>query len=352
MTATGTMGAGSRITGLDALRGLAALSVVLFHYTTRYNDLFGHRSELLVTVPWGHYGVQIFFGISGFVIFMTLDRTTTLADFAVSRASRLYPAYWTAMVATTAVVMAAGMADVLVSPGVFVADLTMMQGFVGLASVDGVYWTLGVELAFYFAMAGLFQFRLLARIEMVLIGWMTLHWVWIFAPALTGVEPSWFVGSLLVQAHIAFFAIGVSAYRLRSTPTNRRLPQAVIVLALVTIGACDGVGPLIVGATSAALLLLIALRGIPLLNAPALVWLGAISYSLYLLHQYIGFALIGGLEHAGLEPHFAIATALGGVLLLAAAVTFLVERPALSALRAWYRQANKAQGDRHGEGRT
>src|SRR5690349_15385603 len=83
MTVTASMGAGSRITGLDALRGLAALSVVLFHYTTRYDALFGHRSELLVSVPWGHYGVQIFFGISGFVIFMTLDRTATLADFAV-----------------------------------------------------------------------------------------------------------------------------------------------------------------------------------------------------------------------------------------------------------------------------
>src|SRR5205085_8037449 len=123
--------------------------------------LFGHPSELLVAVPWGHYGVQIFFGISGFVIFMTLDRTTTLADFAVSRVSRLYPAYWTAMFATTAVVLVAGMNNLLVSPGEFAADLTMMQGFVGLASVDGVYWTLGIELAFYFAMAGLFQFRLL-----------------------------------------------------------------------------------------------------------------------------------------------------------------------------------------------
>ena len=337
MTVEGRTGAGARIADLDALRGLAALAVVLFHYTTRYTELYGHEGQLVASLPWGHYGVQLFFGISGFVIFMTLDRTRTLVDFALSRGSRLYPAYWTAMVATTAVMLAAGMDDLLVSPGVFAADLTMMQSFVGLPSVDGVYWTLGVELAFYFAMGTLFQLRLLRRIEPVLIAWMALHWLWTFAPALLGVEPSWLLGSLLVQAHIPYFAIGIAAYRLRSAAVDRRPAQAVIIIALVTIAACDGPVPLLVGGASAALLMLVALRGVPLLGARPLVWLGAVSYSLYLLHQNIGYALIAGLERAGLDPNLAVAATLPAILLLAAAVTFLVERPALRAIRAWYR---------------
>ena len=81
-----------RLQELDALRGLAALVVVLFHYTSRYDVVFGHNSAPLVSAPWGHFGVNLFFGISGFVIFMTLGRTQTPADFIVSRFSRLYPA--------------------------------------------------------------------------------------------------------------------------------------------------------------------------------------------------------------------------------------------------------------------
>jgi len=326
-----------RIADLDALRGLAALAVVLFHYTTRFDAVYGHSNAPLVAVPWGHFGVQLFFGISGFVIFMTLDRTRSLADFAVSRASRLYPAYWAAMAATTIVMIAAGMNDLLVSPAAFAANLTMLQSFARMPSVDGVYWTLSVELAFYVAMAALWQFRLLARIEPVLIAWMSLKWVWTFAPALIGVEPSWLLGALVVQQHIPFFAIGILAYRLRAGAATPTATALVIGFALATILACDGVAHALVAAVTAAALLAVALRGVPLLRARPLVWLGAISYSLYLLHQYIGFALLRALEAAGVGANTAIALALAAILLLAAAITVWIERPALRAIRNWWR---------------
>jgi len=88
---------GPRLAQLDALRGVAALLVVGFHYTTRFDQLYGHAGEPLLSLPWGHYGVNLFFMISGFVIFMTLERTQRATDFVVSRFSRLYPAYWGAL---------------------------------------------------------------------------------------------------------------------------------------------------------------------------------------------------------------------------------------------------------------
>lgn len=326
----------NRIADLDALRGLAALAVVLFHYTTRYGELYGHHGALPFALPCGHFGVQLFFGISGFVIFMTLERTRTLADFAVSRFSRLYPAYWAAMLLTGGIVLAAGMHEVALSPPEFAANATMLQSFASLPSVDGVYWTLSVELAFYAAMALLWRLRLLGRIEPLLIGWMSLHWVWTFAPRLVGAEPSWLLGALLIQQYIPFFAIGIAAYRLRNGG-DRRWPAAAIAAAFVTVAACDGPVYLAVAAISAAILLAVALRGLPPLRFPPLVWLGAISYSLYLLHQYIGFALLGRLEGAGLAPGSAILVTLAALLLLASAVTLTVERPALKAIRRRWR---------------
>ena len=58
-----------RLAGLDALRGLAAVAVVLFHYTTGYQRFFDSSgSHPLFTLPSGCFGVQLFFCISGFVI--------------------------------------------------------------------------------------------------------------------------------------------------------------------------------------------------------------------------------------------------------------------------------------------
>ena len=78
-----------RLTELDSLRGIAAMAVVLFHYTTRFTELYGHTAPPVFSVPLGHLGVNLFFMISGFVIFMTLERTLTSRDFIISRFSRL-----------------------------------------------------------------------------------------------------------------------------------------------------------------------------------------------------------------------------------------------------------------------
>ena len=337
MTVESTSKPASRIADLDALRGLAALAVVLFHYTTRFEELYGHSAPLPVGVPWGHYGVQLFFGISGFVIFMTLDRTRSLADFAVSRASRLFPAYWTAMVLTTAAVAIAGMDHLLLGWGELAVNATMVQNFVGVRSVDGVYWTLSVELAFYCVMAALWRLRLLRRIEQVLLAWLSLKWLWTFSPVLLGVELSWLAGALLVQDYIPFFALGIAAYRLKCRAGHAGWPLAVIASALATIAACDGIIDLAVGMVTASALLVVALARVPLLGTAGPVWLGTVSYSLYLLHEFIGFALLRALEGAGISPLAAIAATIAAVLVLAASVTFLIERPALRAIRARYR---------------
>lgn len=57
-------GATPRFLELDALRGLAALAVLIFHYTVRYDNLYNHRDPVPDFV-WGEYGVQLFFMISG-----------------------------------------------------------------------------------------------------------------------------------------------------------------------------------------------------------------------------------------------------------------------------------------------
>src|SRR5699024_11527568 len=85
-----------------ALPIFAALFVVLYHYTFHYGRRFGHLSSDYSTeiFSYGHYGVQLFFIISGFVIFMSVRRGRSAGDFLIKRAFRLYPAYIASIVIT------------------------------------------------------------------------------------------------------------------------------------------------------------------------------------------------------------------------------------------------------------
>jgi peptidoglycan/LPS O-acetylase OafA/YrhL len=71
-----------RIQELDALRGLAAICVVLFHKTmgSPHSNMF---------LKLGVTGVDLFFMISGFVILMTLKKVKTSKQFIIGRISRL-----------------------------------------------------------------------------------------------------------------------------------------------------------------------------------------------------------------------------------------------------------------------
>ena len=127
---------------LDAMRGIAALFVVLFHYTrcTYIGDLFLHI---------GCMGVDLFFIISGFVILLTIENTATIKEFVVNRFARLYPVYWTGVIMTTLLIIYLnGFKIELLKQ--FFCNLTMFQYFFNVSDIDGPYWTLTIELCFYF----------------------------------------------------------------------------------------------------------------------------------------------------------------------------------------------------------
>ncbi len=330
-------GTNGRIAPLDALRGLAALSVVIFHFTTRYDILCGHTGPLLGYSPHGHYGVQLFFGISGFVILMTLDRSARALDFVVSRFSRLYPAYWTAILLTTGIVTLLGATDFRQPLPVIVANFTMLQGLALIPDVDVVYWTLLTELCFYGCMLGIFLTGWLRRIEWLLILWIGLTWLWWFFPDL-----SFRIGLVLVQRHIAFFALGILAFLVFA---GRRSLLGVLPMAsfaIFTMVVVEGPEKGLVALLVATLLFALATGWLGWLNQPFLIWLGGISYSLYLLHETIGWSLIRWLEAAGVEANGAVVMATAVSFALAALVTLVVERPAMRWIRGRYR-ASQAQ---------
>jgi len=143
----------NRLYILDFSRFLAALAVVLFHYLFLTTVDNGHTliafTEYSYLGQYGYLGVQFFFMISGFVVFMSAQGRKP-SQFIGSRVSRLFPAYWFAVVFTSFFIVALGAEDFSVDPYKILWNLTMLQSFVGVRHIDGVYWTLTYELVFYF----------------------------------------------------------------------------------------------------------------------------------------------------------------------------------------------------------
>jgi peptidoglycan/LPS O-acetylase OafA/YrhL len=338
----------SRIVELDALRGLAAVAVVLFHYTTRYQQLFGHPESLAVSLPWGQYGVDLFFMLSGFVILMTLERTAESWKFAWGRFSRLYPTYWAAAALTFVVVSAFGLPGQEVSVGEALVNLTMVQALLGAPHIDGAYWSLQAELIFYGNMLVLYRLGAFQRPAVTVVCWLALacgvHLAQSYAVT------AWPLGAALLSKlatigslkFIPLFGIGVLFYAMQRAERSAeshcdgkslKLSRVGLIGCLVAVGCWEGLATLWIDALLAALLWLAIRRRLPMLASRPLIWLGAISYSLYLTHQNIGYVLIRNLESQGIGPLTAIAIAGAGALCLGNCLHRWVERPSMQLLR-------------------
>ena len=328
--------AGGRLAELDALRGAAALAVVLFHFTTRFDQLYPQASQFELAFAQGHFGVNLFFIISGFVIFMTLDRTRNAMDFVVSRFSRLYPAYWVSIVLTFGITHWLGLPGKLVTAGQAAANVLMFHGLLRVPNVDAVYWTLEVELLFYGWMLLLFVLGKLDRVFQVvsaLLGLRCLYWA---AAQFAGVDLPFIVWRLLILDHLPWFVLGLSTHALLAAdPSGQRHRQAWLLTAAA-------VAVLLLTVSPARALLALALFGLvygaaagrlPMLRLPLLVWLGSISYPLYLLHEFIGWSLMLHILASGGAPWIALLAALVTTFAMAHLVSGAIERPAMHAIR-------------------
>ncbi|MEP6789936.1 MAG: acyltransferase [Ramlibacter sp.] len=154
-----------RLAFADGLRGIAALWVVLFHLSEGHHvdALKLHLAPLLVTIVFdlGHLGVGIFFVLSGFVMALTVDRAVVDARYAgrflLRRLLRLTPPYWFAVAFCVLVLVmksrALGQPLPDIGAATLLAHAFYAQDMVGIANINIVFWTLCIEVQFYFAFA-------------------------------------------------------------------------------------------------------------------------------------------------------------------------------------------------------
>ena len=331
----------ARFLELDVLRGLAAVAVAASHYIYQHISVFENApsSAFAVFIPgfptkyFGLVPLYLFFMISGFVITWTLERSRTGGDFVFARFSRLFPSYWICVLVTGTAITVIPLPPSWhgPTPTEWVVNLTMLQNFFRVAQIDGVYWSLGVELTFY-AWAYVWR-RYAADVSMrVLLGVAILLSVGygVFDPKSNPVP--WPIVTILILDHAHFFVAGILGYRIWSGVAVNRTD--LVIMGGIVVAILERYPlPVAVAAIFASLLFLLTVtRRMSWIVSPPLVWLGAISYPLYLIHQNIGYIV---LERLPFGPELNILATMAFILSLAAAIHYLIEGPAMRRLRAW-----------------
>jgi peptidoglycan/LPS O-acetylase OafA/YrhL len=304
-----------RLEFLDVLRALAVLLVIFTHASEleyeRFRGTLGFDLfRLCRALDFGRIGVVTFFAISGFVIPSSLraDGPRPIVRFALHRIFRLYPAYWVSIGASVVFTWILHDGRTLL-PGdwhTIAVNCTMLQRFVAVPDVVGLYWTLALELAFYVLAAALFAVGLLHRPSAVAL--VALALILADQGILPRVLP---VGSSLsplaadIAQNLPVMLWGYLARRLRDERPPGWLKIAVCALPLwygarlclafienhghgqpVLVGAARGVGAYLIGVSLFALGTFV----VPL-RSRALSWIGRTSYSSYLFHPPVIFGV-------------------------------------------------------------
>ena len=281
---------------LDALRGIAALLVLFFHFTI-------WRPEAKLGFNLGNTGVHLFFIISGFVIFMSLSKVKSGIEFVINRFSRLYPAYWAAVTLTfvarffyCAYINPEGES---VSIGQYFGNLTMFQFYLGIPNIDDQYWTLMVEMLFYIFVLLLFQSKLLKHIEVIGI---TLSILAILLANLCwNASVGRFFHYMQLLKYFPLFFSGILFYKLYTQKEKPLKNYALVLLCLlcnlslyksdwyIFISFKEYAGMIILYFL---LFFLFVNNRLNFIVNPVTIFLGKISYSLYLIHNFISVGLL------------------------------------------------------------
>lgn len=331
--------ASSRLLSLDSLRGVAAVSVMMYHYTSRYQRLFGFENMPPMEVWYGRLGVNLFFMISGFVIFMTLERTLTATDFIISRFARLYPVFWVAVIFTYSIVWIFSMTDRQVNIIALVANFTMMPMLFRQPYIDGVYWTLQNELFFYGAMFIIYKLKLMNRIGLILLFWLTAAIVLPVAANSIGFDDALLykvVINVFFFKWIPYFATGITFYQIHKSGSIAVNDILLFGLCLVRAKIDYSYDDFFIIIVFILIFFLFMKSTFTFMKSPILVFFGTISYSLYLVHQNLGYIVIQFVESRLPCAWLAVLLACIISVLFATLFTFAFERPCMKAIRNAY----------------
>lgn len=343
-----------RVAVLDGLRFVAALGVVLHHYVGTggwrgiawgrpVGTIFPTLSRLAV---YGFLGVNLFFLISGYVICMSAWGRSP-GEFVISRVARLFPAYWLGIAATATVFYLHPVPMGRPRFGDVLTNLTMLEQGVGVGTVDGVYWTLWIELVFYLLMMTMLFIGIDYRRMILFCS------VWTVGSVLSDMSGLQTLQILTMPEYSPYFIAGICFFLVHRFGSNLILWGMIVLQWLLaqhqmtpqtaslepTLGHHLEEWPAVIGMTATFLIMAaVALGRLDRVRGRFVIVLGSMSYPLYLFHQGIGWTAISIL-HSRISPIPLVIALITTMLLVAWVVARWVEKPLSALLRSRLKSA-------------
>jgi peptidoglycan/LPS O-acetylase OafA/YrhL len=332
----------SRIDGLDLLRLVCALAVTAFHFFYA-GPLMNYMPPGMLNAPsqFGHFGVDVFFMISGFVIsFCSVKDSVT--EFLWRRFLRLMPAMLICSI-ISALLLIHGhtmpVSQVLLS---WAASLTFFPKLFGIDYLSGVYWTLSIEVTFYLLVGAMIVSGFWRKSQLVIVAvWLTLA----FGNAY-GYYTVW-ADKILVLTYAGHFSVGIILYNVRFRGAHKLwllalLPSMALVTRYAFMVRADQIVSLHTDVPVWAIYvipwgllgLLVASIYLPKTRLPRLMvaLAGKTSYPLYLLHASLGTTIaMFSARHVNLG--LAALVAVIGILAISAGVAVYLEDPLRRVMR-------------------
>lgn len=343
-------GATDRLAGLDLLRLLAALAVVLFHFGyagAARGNMSTSFPSIAGIAKYGFIGVELFFLISGFVIASSVFNRSW-QQFAAARVLRLYPAFLACMCTTAVVMIVFRTGEVTLVQ--WLANLTMLSPMFGQPFMDGAYWSIVIEIIFYawvalFAALGVLQRRLL----LILSVWLLIAY---FNEIYFQLRP---VRLLFCTEFASFFASGILIQRImagaRSDYVWALLGFAIALGGLHALENQRVIMRLYADTVELPTLLVIHVAIYALfvgaiwasrwiVTTPRVLLLGGITYPLYLVHQHVGYTLLDFLSPM-VGSWLALLVVTGALIAFSYAVYLHAEPAGRAALKPWVERGIK-----------
>jgi peptidoglycan/LPS O-acetylase OafA/YrhL len=322
---------GSHVAALDALRALAALAVVGLHLHA-LGGVFQNFPLLACLAPLGMFGVDLFYVLSGYFILGAVLRPVrwSAREFCIHRVRRIVPAYYASIILVLVGLYGAQAAGAGFFTPALAEDLLRHASFThnlsaaSHGSLNGVYWTLGVEMSFYAVML-LAAPALRARnaLMWVIGGFVVCAWLWRAGVFMLAPHDPWvrYFWATQLPGALDTFAAGmvlaaVQHHRPEVLARMSGVSERVVLTAMVTVAtailfayvlplreqywAVWGAavfwrsGLAIAFGTGLLVFVLLPRQGLAerLLRISGLAYLGKISYSIYLFHVPLIFAAL------------------------------------------------------------
>lgn len=284
---------------IEGLRGITVSMIVLFHVIYRYQQLYIQdqvMSDYLGISKWGEIGVSIFLMISAY--FLIESNKETLLRYVKKKILRLWPQYFVAISVIFLVTRFIYLPERTVTIYDYFLNCFFINGYIGTPYVDGAHWYLTVLIGMYFVYAISSHFKLEKKLYWC-TAWIVLAVLFKAFSKVCDFQIFDIMYRLLGGDFIGLASWGILTKQIQNKKLNRKDTLIILISIGLSLGYAIAINSVwrIIGAAIGIVLVNICVNFDPsILKLKPLVFLGTISYPLYLIHQNLSYIIMRKLQ--------------------------------------------------------